>query len=73
MRRQFTVSEVRVALEANLRARPELGLWKAIADLMFEPPNPFDSSARRRPKKEFLLLCLLIISSACVFLNFNVW
>ena len=73
MPRQLKVSEVRAALEANLSARAELGLRKAIADLMFEPPNPFDSSARRRPKKEFLLLCLLIISSACVFLNFNVW
>ncbi len=73
MPRRLTVSELRAELEANLRARPELGLWKAVVDLVFEPPNPFDSSARRRPKKEFLLLCLLIILSVCVFLIFNVW
>jgi hypothetical protein len=73
MRRQFTVSEVRVALEANLRTRPELGLWKAVVDLVLEPRNPFDSRARRRPKKEFVLLCLLIISDASVFLHFNKW
>jgi len=71
MPRQLTVSELRAELEANLRARPELGLWKAIVDLVFEPPNPFDRSARRQPKKEFVLLCVLIISSACVFLYFN--
>ena len=71
MARQFTVAEVRVALETNLRARPELGLWKAAVDLVFEPPNPFDPSARRRPKKEFVLFCVLIISCACVFLYFN--
>jgi hypothetical protein len=71
MPRQLKVSEVRAALEANLSARAELGFRKAIVDLIFEPPNPFDPSARRRTKKGFVLICILIISSACVFLYFN--
>lgn len=73
MQRQLTVSEVRAALERNLRARSGLGLWRAIVDLMLEPHNPFDPSARRRPKKEFVLLSILIVSSTCVFLYFNMW
>ena len=71
MGKQLTVSEVRNALEAKLKARPDFGLWKAFVNLVFEPPNPFDRRARRRPKKEFVGISILIIAGACVSLYFN--
>ena len=71
MGKQLTVSEVRNALEAKLKARPDLGPWKAFVNLVFEPPNPFDRRARRRPKKEFVGISVLIIAGACVSLYFN--
>jgi hypothetical protein len=71
MPRRLTVAEVRAALDANLRARRELGLWKAIVDMMFESPNPFEPAARRKPRDGFILLCILITSTVCALLYFN--
>lgn len=71
MVKQLKVAEVHNALEARLRARPDLGLWKAFVNLVLEPPNPFDRRAMRRPKKEFVGISILIIVGACVCLYFN--
>ena len=71
MVKQLTVAEVHNALEAKLRARPDLGLWKAFVALVLEPPNPFDRRARRWPKKELVGVIILVIAGAYVFLYFN--
>ncbi len=71
MAKQLTVAEVHNALEAKLKARPDLGLWKAFVNLVFEPPNPFDRRARRWPKKEFVGVSIMVIAGAYVFLYFN--
>jgi len=71
MVKQLTVAKVHNALEAKLRARPDLGLWKAFVALVLEPPNPFDRRARRWPKKEFVGVIILVTAGAYVFLYFN--
>lgn len=71
MVKQLKVAEVHNALEAKLRARPDLGLWKAFVNLVLEPPNPFDRRARRWPKKEFVGVSIMVIAGAYVFLYFN--
>lgn len=71
MVKQLKVAEVHNALEAKLRARPDLGLWKAFVNLVLEPPNPFDRRARRWPKKEFVGFSTMFIAGAYVFLYFN--
>ncbi len=71
MVKQLKVAEVHNALEAKLRARPDLGLWKAFVNLVLEPPNPFDLRARRWPKKEFVGASIMVIAGAYVFLYFN--
>ncbi len=73
MVKQLKVAEVHNALEAKLRARPDLGLWRAFVNLVFEPSNPFDRRARRWPKKEFVGVSIVVIAGAYVFLYFNFW
>jgi hypothetical protein len=71
MVKQLKVAEVHNALEAKLRARPDLGLWRAFVNLVLEPPNSFDRRARRWPKKAFVGVSIMVIAGAYVFLYFN--
>ena len=42
-----------------LRDRPDLGIGKAACDSVLEPLNPFDSKARRAPRRWFVLFVVL--------------
>ncbi len=71
MAKRVALKEMRAILLENLNSRPELGLRKAIADLMLQPRNPFDPKAPRQPKKDFVLLVLFGALSISAFVYFN--
>jgi hypothetical protein len=71
MTRCVTTIEVHAWIEENLSARTDLGFRKAIANLVLEPPSPFEPDARGRPKTGFLLLVCLVTAAIAFFLYFN--
>ncbi len=71
MAKRVALKEMRAILLENLNSRPELGLRKAIADLMLQPRNPFDPKAPRQPKKDFVLLVLCGALGVGAFAYFN--
>ena len=71
MAKRVALKEMRAILLKNLNGRPELGLRKAIADLMLQPRNPFYPKAPRQPKKDFVLLVLFGALGVGAFVYFN--
>lgn len=71
MPKHVAAEEARAWAEEHLRRRPELGLRNAIANLILEPRNPFDRRARRRLKKDFMILASLLAAAVGAFVYFN--
>lgn len=71
MPRQVTAQDVHAVLRQNLRNRPDIGLRKAVADGVLEPPNPFEPQAVRPPRRWFVLLGLLMVPAVVCFVYFN--
>jgi len=69
----MTPHEIHARLRTNLEAKPDLGVWKGILDLLLEPVNPFEPDKRRLPKKgvAFMGLMALLLLLACA--PFNLW
>ena len=65
--------EAYTALRQNLRSRPDLGLGKAVADRVLEPPNPFEPGLVRKPQRWFVLLCIISLAALGAFVYFNCW
>ena len=65
--------EMHVWIAESLGQRPDIGLRKAIVNMVLEAPSPFDPTARRKPKAGFLLGTILLAASVCVFCYFNLW
>jgi len=70
---QITVSEVHAMLREYLRNRADLGLWKAVASGVMEPPNPFETKSVRRPRRWFVLFVVVSLASTATFVYFNFW
>lgn len=73
MARADTVKEVRAALRRNLENRSDLGLWKAVANAVLEPANPFDPRAKRKPQRWFVLASIVSAGALGAFFYFNCW
>jgi hypothetical protein len=71
MSKRVSPEEVRGWAEEHLRSRPELGLCKAIANVILEPRNPFNQQLRRKPKKDFMILTSLLAAALTAFVIFN--
>ena len=71
MAKRVSPAEARAWAEEHLRSRPELGLHKAIANLILEPRNPFNPRERRRLKKDFMILASLLAAAVSAFVYFN--
>jgi hypothetical protein len=67
----MTVKQFDEVIDDNLRRRSDLGIWKAIADLVLESANPFEPQAARQPKRWFVLVTLLLLLAGGCFLYFN--
>jgi hypothetical protein len=63
--------EIHAWIEESLGQRPDIGLGSAMSDMIFEPRNPFDSTARRKPRTGFLLGAILFAVSMGCFCYFN--
>ena len=66
-----TAKEVYTALRQNLRSRPDLGLGKAVAECVLEPPNPFEPGVVRKPQRWFVLLGIISLAALEAFVYFN--
>ena len=68
----FTVKDVYEALVEYLRQRTDIGMRKGVLDCVLEPASPFDSKkSMRSPKRWFVLLALLAVSTFACFVYFN--
>jgi len=63
--------DVHAWIKEFLRQRPDIGLGSGIRDMIFEPRNPFDSTARRKPRTGFVLGTILFAVSVGCFCYFN--
>ncbi len=63
--------DVHAWIKESLGQRPDIGFWNAISDMIFEPRNPFDSTARRKPRTGFVLGTILFAVSLSCFCYFN--
>jgi len=63
--------EIHAWIEESLGQRPDFGLRKAIVNMFFDTPNPFDPRARRKPKAGFLVGAILFAVSVGCFCYFN--
>jgi hypothetical protein len=73
MANPVTAKDVLTTLRDNLRSRSDVGLGKAVADRLLEPPNPFEPGLVRRPQRWFVLLCIVSVAALEAFVYFNVW
>ena len=73
MANPVTAKEAYTALRQNLRSRPDLGLGKAVAGCVLEPPNPFEPGVVRKPQRWFVLLCIISLVALGAFVYFNCW
>ncbi len=71
MPKRVSREEARAWFEEHLRQRRDLGLGRAVANMILEPWNPFDPRARRRPKVGFILVTSLFAIAVSWFVYFN--
>jgi len=71
MGREIHVEDVRIALDRYFAAEREMGVRKAVVNLMFESANPFEPTMNRTPRRWFVLFCILLTASTSAFLYFN--
>ena len=64
-------SEIHFWIEESLRQRPDIGLRKAIVNMFFDSPNPFDPRTPRKPKAGFVVGTILFTASLACFCYFN--
>ena len=58
-------------IELALTQQPDIGLKKAVLNIILEARSPFDSRARRKPKVAFVLCAVLFGAAAICFCYFN--
>ena len=63
--------EPRVWLADYFRRRRDLGLWKAVVNIVLRPPNPFKPDSQRLPRPTFLFAAGLLAFAAGWFFYFN--
>ena len=63
--------DVHAWIKESLAQRCDIGFWNAINDMIFDPRNPFDSTARRKPRTGFVLSAILFALSLGCFCYFN--
>jgi hypothetical protein len=63
--------DVHAWIKESLAQRCDIGFWNAISNMIFEPRNPFDVRARRKPKTGFSLGAILFAASLGFFYYFN--
>ena len=60
-------------LKQELRNRSDLGLWKAVSNLIMDPKNPFEPKPIRRPRRWFSIFLISGMVAIAAFSYFNMW
>jgi hypothetical protein len=63
--------EMQKRIEESLAECPDIGLRRAVVNIVLQPRNPFDSRASRKPRTGFLLCAALFAAAAVCFCYFN--
>jgi len=66
-----TPQDVHAWIKESLAQRCDIGFWNTIGNMIFDPGNPFDGKARRKPKIGFLLGAILFAAFLGCFCYFN--
>ena len=69
--RGCTAAELESAMAEQLRCRPDFGLWLRLGNLLLEPRNPFDPAHVRAPKKDAVVIGLLLLAAVMLVVYFN--
>jgi len=63
--------DVHAWIKESLAQRCDIGFRNAMSSMIFEPRNPFDSTARRKPRIGVVLGTILFAVSLGCFCSFN--
>lgn len=64
-------NQVQEWIDQALGEQPDIGMRKALMDVLFEARSPFDPRAKRKPKAAFALGLGLFAATAICFCYFN--
>ena len=67
-----TASNISDAIRNHFAQIPDAGVWRRLANTLLEPPNPFNSNARRHPKQDSVILGALILAAVGLVFYFNI-
>jgi hypothetical protein len=67
-----TASDIADAVRKCFSQAPDTGVWRRLANTLLEPPNPFNSNARRHPKQDSVILGVLILAAVGLVIYFNI-
>jgi len=65
------IEELESEMAEQLRARPDYGFWHRLGSLLLEPRNPFDSDRTRSPKKDVVVMGMLLLIGSLLVGYFN--
>ena len=71
MTKRITPEETHVWLNDYFQKRRDIGLGKAIVDVVLNPRNPFEPEARRLPRPGIVFSACLFTFTVGWFLYFN--
>ena len=63
--------ELERAMLEQLESRPDYGFWRRIGNLLFEPRNPFEPDSKRSPKKDVVVMGMLLLLALLLVGYFN--
>lgn len=63
--------EMKKWIEQALAQQPDIGLRKAVVDIVLQARSPFDPQPRRKPRAGFVLGAILFGAAAICFCYFN--
>jgi hypothetical protein len=67
-----TASLINDTIQNRFSHAPDAGVWNRLANTLLEPPNPFNSNARRRLKQDSVVLGVLILAAGGLVFYFNI-
>jgi hypothetical protein len=65
-------ASINEAIRRRFAQSPDAGVLKRLANVVLEPPNPFNPNARRRPKQGAVILAALIFAVLGLAFYFNI-
>jgi len=63
--------ELERAMVEELESRPDYRFWRRIGNLLLEPRNPFEPNPKRSPKKDVVVIGMLLLVGLSLVGYFN--